>query len=79
MALEADTVIDARLKANNARFINHSCDPNCVTVKWNVLGKEKNRKRESTPFLFGFFYLVLIYLFVKCPVMGYAMDFFRNF
>ena len=24
-------IIDARNKASNARFINHSCDPNCYT------------------------------------------------
>lgn len=29
--LEADRIIDATLKANRARFINHSCSPNCET------------------------------------------------
>eukprot|EP00056_Hartaetosiga_gracilis_P012046 m.187955 g.187955 ORF g.187955 m.187955 type:complete len:499 (+) comp13627_c0_seq21:1985-3481(+) len=33
--------VDARLKANLARFINHSCDPNCSIQKWNVLGEIK--------------------------------------
>lgn len=31
-------VIDPTEKGNLARFINHSCEPNCITQKWNVLG-----------------------------------------
>ena len=31
-------VIDPTYKGNLARFINHSCEPNCITQKWNVLG-----------------------------------------
>ena len=30
--LDDDTVLDARRGGNDARFINHSCDPNCETV-----------------------------------------------
>lgn len=29
--LDEDTVLDARYGGNDARFINHSCDPNCET------------------------------------------------
>ena len=29
--LDDDTVLDARFGGNDARFINHSCDPNCET------------------------------------------------
>lgn len=32
-------VIDPTFVGNIARFINHSCDPNCETQKWNVLGE----------------------------------------
>ncbi|KAA3678119.1 histone-lysine N-methyltransferase SETD2 [Paragonimus westermani] len=39
MALEADRFIDAGTKGNWARFVNHSCEPNCVTQKWSVDGK----------------------------------------
>ncbi|CAM8942728.1 unnamed protein product [Rhodiola kirilowii] len=35
-ALEA---IDATKKGSLARFINHSCQPNCETRKWNVNGE----------------------------------------
>ena len=31
-------VIDAGPKGNYSRFMNHSCQPNCVTQKWNVSG-----------------------------------------
>lgn len=30
--LDDDTVLDARFGGNDARFINHSCEPNCETV-----------------------------------------------
>lgn len=30
--LDDDTVLDARYGGNDARFINHSCEPNCETV-----------------------------------------------
>ena len=32
-------VIDPTIKGNLARFINHSCDPNCISEKWHVLGE----------------------------------------
>ena len=32
-------VIDPTTKGNLARFINHSCDPNCISEKWHVLGE----------------------------------------
>ena len=31
-------VIDAGPKGNLSRFMNHSCDPNLETQKWNVNG-----------------------------------------
>ncbi len=39
MRLGAKEVIDPTYKGNMARFINHSCDPNCETRKWNVRGE----------------------------------------
>lgn len=39
MSLKGDTVIDATLKGNISRFINHSCDPNSETQKWTVNGE----------------------------------------
>lgn len=39
LTLTGDEAIDASRKGNLARFINHSCEPNCMTVKWQVLGE----------------------------------------
>lgn len=39
MLLKSDAVIDATLKGNISRFINHSCDPNAETQKWTVNGE----------------------------------------
>ena len=39
MRLETGWYIDAREVANTARFINHSCDPNCKLVPVNVSGR----------------------------------------
>lgn len=39
MTLNGSEVIDACIKGNKGRFINHSCDPNCRTEKWMVNGE----------------------------------------
>ncbi|PON60140.1 Methyltransferase [Parasponia andersonii] len=39
MTLNCNEVIDACIKGNKGRFINHSCDPNCQTEKWMVNGE----------------------------------------
>ncbi|XP_023021580.2 LOW QUALITY PROTEIN: SET domain containing 2 [Leptinotarsa decemlineata] len=39
MALRADAIIDATMKGNISRFINHSCDPNAETQKWTANGE----------------------------------------
>ncbi|KAI9209813.1 uncharacterized protein BJ171DRAFT_485101 [Polychytrium aggregatum] len=36
MSLKSDEIIDASQKGNIARFMNHSCNPNCVLQKWVV-------------------------------------------
>lgn len=33
-------LIDATRKGNDARFINHSCEPNCQAEYWTVEGQE---------------------------------------
>ncbi|RKP00352.1 hypothetical protein CXG81DRAFT_13353, partial [Caulochytrium protostelioides] len=38
MALVNGEYIDALRRGNLARFMNHSCDPNCVLQKW-IIGK----------------------------------------
>ena len=37
MRIDNNEVIDPTSSGNIARFINHSCDPNCQTIKWQVL------------------------------------------
>jgi uncharacterized protein len=32
--IDDDNVIDANSKGNAARFINHSCDPNCEAIQY---------------------------------------------
>ncbi len=32
-SIDERTVIDARVQGNNARWINHSCDPNCEAIE----------------------------------------------
>eukprot|EP00934_Nitzschia_sp_Nitz4_P008455 Nitzschia sp. Nitz4//scaffold80_size88189//18388//23841//NITZ4_005082-RA/size88189-processed-gene-0.12-mRNA-1//1//CDS//3329558615//8445//frame0 len=38
MALDSDVYLDARKAGGIARYINHSCDPNCVVERWKVRG-----------------------------------------
>lgn len=38
LAVRQDRIIDAGPKGNQARFMNHSCQPNCETQKWTVSG-----------------------------------------
>ncbi|KAL3918428.1 MAG: hypothetical protein SGILL_004239 [Bacillariaceae sp.] len=38
MALTNDIYLDARKKGGVARYINHSCSPNCVVERWKVRG-----------------------------------------
>lgn len=41
LTLDSGLVIDASQKSNNARFINHSCAPNCESQKWTVKGETR--------------------------------------
>lgn len=41
LTLDAGLVIDAGRKSNHARFINHSCSPNCETQKWRARGEPR--------------------------------------
>nr|CAD7433446.1 unnamed protein product [Timema monikensis] len=38
LTIDKDRMIDAGPKGNFARFMNHSCQPNCETQKWTVNG-----------------------------------------
>jgi hypothetical protein len=56
MALQPGWFIDARNVANLSRFINHSCDPNCIVQQINVNGRMRCgifalRDIESNEFL----------------------------
>jgi hypothetical protein len=39
MVMSQGLVIDATRKGNLARFLNHSCDPNCIVEEWKVRGQ----------------------------------------
>lgn len=39
--LRSGLMIDAGPKGNSARFINHSCEPNCETQLWQVMGNTR--------------------------------------
>lgn len=41
ISLNANYFIDATKKGSMARFINHSCQPNCETRKWTVFGETR--------------------------------------
>lgn len=37
----SELMIDAGPKGNSARFINHSCEPNCEPQRWQVMGNTR--------------------------------------
>ncbi|KAH3760245.1 histone-lysine N-methyltransferase ASHH2 [Pelomyxa schiedti] len=39
ISLDSNECLDASHKGNLARFMNHSCQPNCKTTKWTVLNE----------------------------------------
>ena len=41
LALTSQLLIDAAHIGSVARFINHSCEPNCVIQRWQVLGEDR--------------------------------------
>lgn len=41
LTIDKERIIDAGPAANHARFMNHSCQPNCETQKWVVHGQTK--------------------------------------
>jgi hypothetical protein len=43
--LNDDYVIDANFEGNSARWINHSCDPNCEAVLEENEGKDRRKDR----------------------------------
>ncbi|CAK4146285.1 unnamed protein product [Aphanomyces euteiches] len=36
MQLDKNAFLDGRFKGSDSRYINHSCDPNCQLLKWDV-------------------------------------------
>ena len=41
MELENGYFVDGKRKGNLSRFINHSCDPNCELIRWEVKGRTR--------------------------------------
>ncbi|XP_953444.1 uncharacterized protein TA09850 [Theileria annulata] len=62
MKIQRDTYIDSTHLGNVARFINHSCDPNCASVPINVRGtyrmgvfaQRKIKQGEEVTYNYGF-------------------------
>lgn len=38
VTIDSNRMIDAGPEGNMARFMNHSCTPNCITQNWTVNG-----------------------------------------
>lgn len=55
MALKSDQIIDATMKGNVSRFINHSCDPNSETQKVSSI----ENKNISKVYVFTFINFVM--------------------
>lgn len=51
--IRRDFVIDATYKGNFARFLNHSCNPNCKLDKWLVDGETRVGIFASRPIEIG--------------------------
>lgn len=60
--LDSGMVIDSYRMGNEARFINHSCEPNCEMQKWWV----------SFPFILVLFFVILLVGFHKSPDLSEA-------
>ncbi|MFA5940392.1 MAG: SET domain-containing protein-lysine N-methyltransferase [Sinimarinibacterium sp.] len=43
--LNDDWVIDANVRGNSARWINHSCAPNCEAVLYEAAGSDRSKDR----------------------------------
>ena len=61
--LDKDLFIDAGPRGNLARFMNHSCDPNCITQKWLVGGSTRVGLFALHDISAGMTYLLLCFLF----------------
>lgn len=76
--LDEDRVVDATLSGGLARYINHSCNPNCVTeivevdrdVRIIIFAKRKIfRGEEVKKNLKLFYYTLYIYILVSVAVV----------
>lgn len=47
LSVNSELFIDASVHGNEARFVNHSCEPNCSAVKWEVGGQTRIVLRGS--------------------------------
>lgn len=41
MTFDNKLIVDATMKGNMTRFVNHSCDPNCEMIKMMVKGRPR--------------------------------------
>lgn len=68
LTVDKDIIIDAGPKANDARFMNHSCQPNCETQKWTVNGAVRIGLFACHDILNGnlfiFFIIIIYYIYI---------------
>lgn len=80
MQLDKDVYIDAGEYGNDARFINHSCDPNAETEKWMIQGQYRIgifAKRNIMPV--GYFIFLSSFLIALIDWFLFFFRFFRFF
>lgn len=81
--LDEDRVVDATLSGGLARYINHSCNPNCVTeivevdrdVRIIIFAKRKIFRGEEVRKNFKLFYYILCIYYIYLYLLQLSYDY----